>query len=170
MAWSTACCQYACVPFAGSSRERTSGLVQMGQIGQVVAGLEHGRVHQRGQVRVIAGLDGRQRRHDGFFLASSVSLLFHGHSCTAHLLLGLAAYLAILELEDQLHLVALDLLVDDLGGDPAVGGVWLPCPGAVLVDVCHVGGRVPLPLVDRGEPNVRVQRVPSVDATAAPAR
>jgi hypothetical protein len=58
-----------------------------------------------------------------------------------------SAYLAILQLEDQLHLVALDLLVDDLGGDPAVGGVGLPCPGAVLVDVCHGGGRVPLPLV-----------------------
>jgi hypothetical protein len=57
------------------------------------------------------------------------------------------AYLAILKLEDQLHLVALDLLLDDLGGDPAVGDVWLPCPGAVLVDVCHGSGRVPRPLV-----------------------
>jgi hypothetical protein len=58
-----------------------------------------------------------------------------------------SAYLAILKLEDQLHLVALDLLLDDLGGDPAVGDVWLPCPGAVLVDVCHDGGRVPRTLV-----------------------
>jgi hypothetical protein len=61
------------------------------------------------------------------------------------------AYLAILELKHQRHLVALDLLVDDLGGDPAVGRVRLPCPGAVLVDVCHDGGRVPRPLVRRWE-------------------
>lgn len=40
----------------------------MGQIGQVVAGLEHGRVHERGQVGVVARLDSDQRGLDGFFL------------------------------------------------------------------------------------------------------
>jgi hypothetical protein len=67
------------------------------------------------------------------------------------------AYLAILKLEDQLHLVALNLLLNHLGGDPAVGDVWLPCPGAVLVDVCHGGGRVPHPLFVLVGVTLRVQ-------------
>jgi hypothetical protein len=120
----------------------------MGQVGQVVAGFEHGRIHQRGQIRVVARLDGEQRRLDSFFLrgASSVGLSLVGISAVGG---GWWEYLAILKLEHQLHLVALDLLLDDLRGDPAVGGVGLPCPGAVLVDVCHVGGRVPRPRVRR---------------------
>jgi hypothetical protein len=56
------------------------------------------------------------------------------------------AYLAILQLEDELDLVALNLLVDKLRGHPAVGRVGLPGPGAIFVDVCHVGRRVPRPL------------------------
>lgn len=55
------------------------------------------------------------------------------------------AYLAILQLKDQLHFVAGNLLVRDLGGHPALGGVWLPGPGADVVDVCH-GGRCLLSL------------------------
>jgi hypothetical protein len=34
------------------------------------------------------------------------------------------------------------LLVGDLGGYPAVGGIGLPCPGADVVDVSHVGNVV----------------------------
>jgi hypothetical protein len=71
------------------------------------------------------------------------------------------AYLAILKLEHQLHLVALDLLLNDLGGNPAVGWVGLPCPGAVLVDVCHVGGRVPRPLLYSGGRDCQGPRLPS---------
>ena len=51
------------------------------------------------------------------------------------------AYLSALQLEDQLHLVAVDLLVRDLRGHPAFGRVWLPCPRPNVVDVCH-GRRV----------------------------
>ncbi len=51
-------------------------------------------------------------------------------------------YLAIFQLEDQLDLVSSNLLVGQLGGDPALGGVWLPCPGADIIDVCHSGGGV----------------------------
>ena len=43
---------------------RTSGLVEMGQVGEVVAGLEHGGVHQGRQVGIVARLDGIQRRLD----------------------------------------------------------------------------------------------------------
>lgn len=49
------------------------------------------------------------------------------------------AYLAILKLEDQRHFVAINLLVYDFGGNPALGGVWLPCPGARLENVSHDG-------------------------------
>jgi hypothetical protein len=72
------------------------------------------------------------------------------------------AYLAILKLEDQLHLVALDLLLDNLGGNPAVGRVGLPRPGAIFVNVCHGGGGVPL--------TVRVQEALRSEAIHAPAR
>jgi hypothetical protein len=68
-----------------------------------------------------------------------------------------AAYLAILKLEDQLHLVALNLLLNHFRGNPAVGRVGLPCPGAIFVNVCHVGGAVPLPLLFWWEGLVRVQ-------------
>jgi hypothetical protein len=78
---------------------------------------------------------------------SSAVRVSHGVPSAALPLPTTAAYLAILELEDQRHLVAGNLLVDDLGGDPAVGRVGLPCPRARLVDVCHVGGAVPRPLV-----------------------
>jgi hypothetical protein len=45
----------------------------MRQIGEIVAGLEHGGVHQGGQVRVIARLDGEQRRLNGLGLQDIVS-------------------------------------------------------------------------------------------------
>lgn len=59
-----------------------------------------------------------------------------------------SAYLAIFELEDELDLVARKLLVEQLRGNPALGGVWLPRPGANVVDVRHGGwwggsGRLP---------------------------
>ena len=40
----------------------------MRQVGKIVAGLEHGGVHQRGQVGVVARLDGQQCRLDGLGL------------------------------------------------------------------------------------------------------
>jgi hypothetical protein len=136
MAWSTAGRQYA--PRANCrAGARTSRLVEVREVRQVVAGLEHGRVHQWGQVRVLARLDGLECRLDGFFLRGASSAAIH-HGA----LRGLsAAYLAILELEDQLDLVAGNLLVDYLRGDPALGGVGLPCPRARLENVRHVGCR-----------------------------
>ncbi len=55
----------------------TGWLVEMGQVGKVVAGLEHGGVHQWGQVGVIARLDGLERRLDRFRLqrGASVSMI-----------------------------------------------------------------------------------------------
>lgn len=53
---------------------------------------------------------------------------------------GGGAYLAIFEREDQRHLFAGNLLVGDFRGNPALGSVWLPCPGADVVNVRH-GGR-----------------------------
>ncbi len=50
-------------------------------------------------------------------------------------------YLAILELELQDHLGALDGLPDHLGGHPALGSVGLPCPRADVVCFCHGGRR-----------------------------
>lgn len=45
MAWSTVHSQHALLDVYGAAEVRTSRLVQMGQVGQVIAGLEHGRVH-----------------------------------------------------------------------------------------------------------------------------
>ena len=49
------------------------------------------------------------------------------------------AYLAILQREDQRHFVSRNLLVRHLRGNPALGGIGLPRPGADVVDVCHGG-------------------------------
>ena len=43
------------------------------------------------------------------------------------------AYLAIVELEDKGHLVAIDGFLDDLGGNPALCGIGLPCSGADII-------------------------------------
>ena len=48
-------------------------------------------------------------------------------------------HLAVLQLEDQLDLVAVDLLLRDLRGHPALGRVGLPCPRPNVVDVRHAG-------------------------------
>ena len=48
-------------------------------------------------------------------------------------------YLAIFQSEDQRHLIPRNLLVRHLGGNPALGGVGLPCAGADVVDVSHGG-------------------------------
>jgi hypothetical protein len=53
---------------------RTSRLVQVGQVREVVAGLEHGRVHQRRQVRVVARLDAIDRGLDRLGLRSASSV------------------------------------------------------------------------------------------------
>ena len=47
----------------------------MRQVGQVVAGLEHGRVHQRGQIRVVARLDAIERRLDRLFLRCVLAIV-----------------------------------------------------------------------------------------------
>lgn len=47
-------------------------------------------------------------------------------------------YRAILELEGEDHLGAVDLLVNHLGGDPALGGVGLPGPRPDIVRLRHV--------------------------------
>lgn len=62
------CALLVCLPrsFLLYAVLRTSRLVQMGQVGQVIASFEHRRVHERGQVRVVAGLDGGQSGLDGF--------------------------------------------------------------------------------------------------------
>jgi len=91
----------------------------MGQVSQVVTGLEHGRVHQRGKIGVVARLDGIQGRFDGPGLGTTLSAVA-SRGCVA---VAGGAYLAILELEDELDLVVGNLLVDDLGGDPALGCV-----------------------------------------------
>lgn len=46
----------------------------------------------------------------------------------------LAPYLSIFELEGEEHLVAIYLLLDDLGSNPALGGIGLPrsCPNIVV--------------------------------------
>ena len=49
------------------------------------------------------------------------------------------AYLAILELELQDHLGALDCFLDDLGSNPALGGIGLPCSCADIVGFRHDG-------------------------------
>jgi hypothetical protein len=46
-------------------------------------------------------------------------------------------YLAIFDIEDQLHFVALYLFVCDRGGHPALGDIRLPCPRADLENVRH---------------------------------
>jgi hypothetical protein len=61
-------------------------------------------------------------------------------------------YLAIFDIEDQLHFVALYLLVCDRRGHPALGDIGLPCPRADLENVRH---RVLLS--PRGEGEVSLQ-------------
>jgi len=51
------------------------------------------------------------------------------------------AYLAILELEQQEDLGALDRFLDHFRGDPAVGGIGLPCSCADIVRFRHCGRR-----------------------------
>lgn len=46
----------------------TCWLVQMRKVGQIIAGFEHGRVHQRRQQRVAAALEAREAELDVFFL------------------------------------------------------------------------------------------------------
>jgi hypothetical protein len=49
-------------------------------------------------------------------------------------------YLAILKLEGQLNLGAINGLVDELRGHPTFSSIWLPCSCANLVGRCHDGG------------------------------
>lgn len=112
----------------------------MREVREIVAGLEHGRVHQRRQVRVVARLDGQDGRLDGFGLRSASSASMPQPVASA------GTHLAILELEDQLYFVPRNLLLRDLRGDPALGRVWLPCPRADVVDVRHGGWFVAWPL------------------------
>lgn len=53
---------------------------------------------------------------------------------------GRKTYLAIFQLEDKFDLVALNNLIHNLRGNPALGGVWLPRPGADIENVCHGEG------------------------------
>lgn len=47
------------------------------------------------------------------------------------------AYLFIFELEDQVHLVAIDGFLDNLGCHPALGDIWLPSSRADIVGMRH---------------------------------
>lgn len=49
-------------------------------------------------------------------------------------------YLAAVKLKDQLDLITVDSLVDNLGRDPALGGIGLPCPRTDIVVLRHWGG------------------------------
>lgn len=102
----------------------------MRKVGQVIAGLEHGWVHQRGQGVVTALLQGGEGELNHFFLWLLCQwLAVRGRS---RAVLG-AAYLAILQLEGQDDIVAIYLFLCDLGRNPALGGIGLPRPGANIV-------------------------------------
>lgn len=74
----------------------------------------------------------RQRRVCG--VHTCCSLLYTESPIT---ILQKRTYLAVLQLEHQLHFVALNDLVDHLGGHPALLLVGLPCPRAHVENVCH---------------------------------
>lgn len=61
------------------------------------------------------------------------------------------AYLSIGQLENQRDLLAVDVLLLDLGGHPAFGDIGLPRLGADIIRGCHVGPDV---LVEGGTGDV----------------
>ena len=48
-------------------------------------------------------------------------------------------YLSVVELKDQLDLVALDILCLDFRGNPLLIWIGLPSPCADIVEMCHLG-------------------------------
>lgn len=120
----------------------TSWLIEMGEIGKVVAGFEHRRIHQWRQRGIVAAEERLLGDLDGF-------LLFNKGHISFGLLKGRrgserAVYLAIVEFEDQLGLAAINGLADELGGYPALGSIRLPRPGANIVGRSHLGAAQPL--------------------------
>jgi hypothetical protein len=52
---------------------------------------------------------------------------------------GRGSYFAVRQPKDQLDFVAIYVLLLDLGGHPALGGIWLPCPRTDFIQMGHGG-------------------------------
>lgn len=110
----------------------------MGQVGQVIASLEHGRVHQRRQSVVLACDEGILGDCDRFLLYTNAMSASPRQNARAQTGQG-QTYLAILELEDERGLTAVDGLADELRGYPALGSIGLPGSRANIVSGRHGG-------------------------------
>jgi hypothetical protein len=113
----------------------TGRLVEVGEVGQVVASLEHRRVHQRRQLgRVVSPevLDGDLDRLGLYTSPQSAIEIRRGGYPPSR-----ASYLAIFQVKDERDLVAVHRLLGNLGRNPALGDIGLPGPRPDIIALRH---------------------------------